>query len=1007
MHRLSRFVCFLAASLLTVSSPVFGQAISGTISGRVTSPDGQPLPGVTVAVTSSTLQGVRTTVTSETGDYLIPLLPPGVYAIAFQLEGFQTSARTQLIAGGYTAPVDTTMSLTGVSEVVSVVADAQPLVNTAQVATNFKQHLMATLPSNRTIEAVMLMAPSVHATGPGGAFTINGSLSYENVYTVNGAVIVENLRGGPYPLYIEDALQEITVATAGVSAEYGRFSGGMVSAVTKSGGDAFSGSFRTSFANDYWRSLTPFAGDPKRQKSNPKPATTPMYEATFGGPLTRQRLWFFSATRIKNEETARTTAVTSIPYLRGNNEKRYEGKLTFAARPAQSFQASYIAIDQVQTNFSPSSFRVMDLASLTRQRQPSNLLSLRYAGALSPRLSLEVQYSARHLTIDSGAPTRDKVDGTLVVDASRNNRYWSPTFCGVCEDEKRDNDDFLLKGSYFVSGRGPGSHHAVFGYDRFNDKIFQNAYASGSDFRIQGTSAIPSAGGVVYPVFLPNTTQIMWTPVESSSRGSDLRMHSLFFNDTWRPNGHFSLNLGVRWDKNQAQDGGGAVVANKGLVSPRLAAVWDPTAEGRWTVNVSYAKYVMPMTSNIAASTTAAGNASVLVYLYQGPAINADATAPALVPTADAIRQVFAWFEQNGGTATRKPVASFVPGVNVQIRAPLKSPSADEYAIGTSRQLGSRGTLRVDGVWRRYGDFYSQRADTTTGKVSDRLNNHHDLFLVENTNDVTRRYTGVTAQASYRIADGVDVGGNYTLSRLWGNFDGENLHAGPTAAQLNAYPEYKQREWNAPEGDLAADQRHRARVWGTYVVSLPPASGTLTFGLLQQIGSGAPYGALGTGTTGVITTSFVVPPVGYLTPQAPNNSQDYYFTARDAFRTETTYRTDLSINYGRRLRMGGVQPEVFVHGEVLNIFNQFQLCGCGGTTFSNGGATDLTTIGQAVRTARTANSGLQTFNPFTTVPVRGTHWDYGTTPGAEFGAALAQFAYTTPRLFRFSVGVRF
>ncbi len=58
------------------------------------------------------------------------------------------------------------------------------------------------------------------------------------------------------PLYIEDALQEVTVATAGVSAEYGRFSGGIANAITKSGGNTFSGSFRTSFANDNWRAYS-------------------------------------------------------------------------------------------------------------------------------------------------------------------------------------------------------------------------------------------------------------------------------------------------------------------------------------------------------------------------------------------------------------------------------------------------------------------------------------------------------------------------------------------------------------------------------------------------------------------------------------------------------------------------------------------------------------------------------------------------------------------------------
>lgn len=999
MHRLSRFVCFLAASLLTFASPAFGQAISGTISGRVTSPDGQPLPGVTVVAASASLQGVRTVVTSNSGDYLIPVLPPGTYSVSFELSGFQTARRTQLVATAYNAAVDVTLAVEAVTEAVTVVADAQPLGDTALVATNFKQDLMATLPSNRTIDAVMLMAPSVHATGPGGAFSISGAMSYENVYTVNGAVIVENLRGGPYPLYIEDALQEVTVATAGVSAEHGRFAGGMITAITKSGGDTFSGSFRTTFANDYWRALTPAASDPKRDASAPEPKTTPMYEATLGGPLAKQRLWFFGAARIKNEETARTTVGTLIPYIRTNDEKRYEGKLTFAARPNHSVQGSYIAIDQVQSNFSPSSFRVMDLASLTRQRQPSDLLSLRYSGLVSPNFSFETQYSARHLTIDSGAPTRDRISGTLLVDGATGNRYWSSTFCGVCEDEKRDNDDFFAKGSYFLPTNRLGAHQLVFGYDRFNDKIFQNAYASGSDFRIQGTSAILRPGGAVFPQFLPNSTQIMWTPVERSSQGSDLRMHSLFFNDAWRPSAHISLNLGLRWDKNQAEDGGGAIVANKGLISPRLAAVWDPTAEGRWTVNASYAKYVMPMTSNVAASTTAAGNSSIFVWLYQGPAINPDPNAASLVDSPTAIQQVFEWFDRNGGTG-RAPLGSFLPGVNVQIQSPLTSPSADEYAIGTSRQLGARGTLRVDGVWRRYQDFYSQRADMTTRQVEDARGNKHDLFLVENTNDVTRRYWGVSTQASYRIARGVDVGGNYTVSRLRGNFDGET-GSGPGVTQINAYPEYKQRAWNAPEGDLTADQRHRARVWGTYAAPVP--SGSLTFGVLQQIGSGVPYGALGTMTTGITAAATGVTNPGYRTPLAPNNSADYYFTARDAFRTETTYRTDLSVNYAFRLHAAGAQPDLFFHGEILNIFNQAALCGCGGTAFNNGGTTDLATIGQAIRTGRTPNSGLQTFNPFTVTPVKGTHWDV--TP--QFGTPLSHLAYTTPRLFRFSVGVRF
>src|SRR5687767_15117657 len=101
-------VFFVLAALLSTVSLAQGQATSGSISGRVVSSDGQPLPGVTITATSPMLQGVRTAVTTESGDYLIPLLPPGTYSVSLRLEGFQPITRTQLIAGGYNASVDAT-----------------------------------------------------------------------------------------------------------------------------------------------------------------------------------------------------------------------------------------------------------------------------------------------------------------------------------------------------------------------------------------------------------------------------------------------------------------------------------------------------------------------------------------------------------------------------------------------------------------------------------------------------------------------------------------------------------------------------------------------------------------------------------------------------------------------------------------------------------------------------------------------------------------------------------
>jgi hypothetical protein len=310
--------------------------------------------------------------------------------------------------------------------------------------------------------------------------------------------------------------------------------------------------------------------------------------------------------------------------------------------------------------------------------------------------------------------------------------------------------------------------------------------------------------------------------------------------------------------------------------------------------------------------------------------------------------------------------------------------------------------LRGDFVYRDYRNFYVQRDDTSTGVVIDSRpgapasvrGRVYDLAVVENTDLLKRRYAGLTTQAQYRFGTRFDVGANYTLSRLWGNVDGETVNGGPSASDILTYPEYKQEAWYYPEGDLSGDQRHRARLWANYGIRW--VSG-LTLSLLEDIGSGVPYGAAS--GTGVDPRLYVANP-GYLTPPSGQNTT-YYFTARDAFRTEGPRRTDVAANYSYRLRRAA-NLELFGQLQVLNLFNQFQLCGCGATVFLNGGAIRQERIDQTVLTPVTT-ARLQPFNPFTTTPAQGGNWDYGT----NFGKALNRFAYSSPRTLRLSFGVRF
>src|ERR1700730_749796 len=219
----------LCLAVLFVSTSAFGQ-ITATLTGTVTT-DGKPLPGVTVTVSSANLQGTRTTVTGGNGDYNFPSLPPGTYSVAFELEGMQRVTRTSILKLAETSRVDADLAVRKVSESLTVTAAAPSVLETGQVSTNFDAKTIESLPVNRDIVGRVLLAPGVTNTGPNNQIVIHGAQSFDNLYLVNGVVVNENVRGQPQAAVIEDAIQETTLLTGGVSAEYGRFTGGVVSTI--------------------------------------------------------------------------------------------------------------------------------------------------------------------------------------------------------------------------------------------------------------------------------------------------------------------------------------------------------------------------------------------------------------------------------------------------------------------------------------------------------------------------------------------------------------------------------------------------------------------------------------------------------------------------------------------------------------------------------------------------------------------------------------------------------
>jgi hypothetical protein len=1010
--KFSRFLAVLAM-LLLASVSVFAQSsTTGALTGTVTS-DGAPLPGATITVTSPQAQGSRTAISDANGNYNIPALPPGDYTVRVELQGLQTVTRTTRVTLSGTTRVDADLRVSAVTESITVTASAPATLETSEIQTNIDADLVDNLPVARTLIGTVNLAPGVTQNGPAGATVISGGFAYDSTFTVDGAVVNEVLRGQPQNLFIEDAIQETTVQTGAISAEFGRFTGGVVSAITKSGGNEFTGSLRSSLNNAAWTAQGPL--------NEPRPVSeiVPIYEGTLGGYLLRDRLWFFTAGRYYTlEQDASFGQVSNetspVAYTRGDEETRVEVKLTGQVTPRHTLVGTFFDIsrDQVNVPFqTPLEAKVLDAS----RSLPNRFITGNYNGVLTDNLLVEALWAQQDFSfVNSGADAPAPPNRGTNISFVGRGRAGYPVFCGSCSfPEERNNENGKLKLSYFLSSGALGTHNLSAGYETYEDMLKSDNHQSASDFSIltYGSSASHltrgSNGELLVTIPGNGNSIIIYWPILQSSQGNSFRTQSLFVNDKWDFNEHLSFNLGARYDQNKGENSQGLSVADDSSISPRLGVTYDIFGNGRVRANASYSIYASKIANgNVGDASSGAGSPSQLYWYYYGPdVVNQN--------TDQALDTIFNWFTSVGGLQNRDPAifgGGGVSGISTQIRDPLESPNVTEYTVGIGSQIGANGFVRVDYQDREWANFYTSFVNLQTGTVVDPLVGFEtNVALVENSDEFERKYRAFLLQGSYRLFNRFNLGANYTWSTLKGNIEGETSGSGPvTAAGSRSYPELLGYERRFPVGYLLQDQRHKARAWVSY--DQPTPIGTFNVSLLQRYDSGVPYSAVSTNVRVLKGTACPTcrENPGYLDPVTTNS---YYFSDRGEFRTDDTHNTDLAINYN--LPLGRIN--LFAQGELLNAFN-----------------------GDTLQVPVTTVTVIRAVNPFTGTYVecpRGTAahtcaeqfpvgdlnapvgiWqktaDFGvkgltpTTGGSLLpGGVLG--AYQLPRTYRFSLGVRF
>jgi len=366
MPRFVRAAFVVFASLVLV--PYTASAQQASITGLVRDGSGAVLPGVTVeAMSPALIEGTRSAVTDGTGRYRIEALRPGDYVITFMLPGFATVRRDGIVlTGTFVASVNADMRVGGLAETITVTGEA-PTVDVQSTVQQrvLDREVLDLLPASRSASQLAALTPNVTAStldvgGLSGDGSSRGGIVARGVADSRllvGGLVTQTGTGSSHGVYNVEAYQEVVVDSGAVSAEY--YTGGVrINFVPRDGGNTFSGSFLTAFANSdmSWNNFTQELKDAGLATPNSVKQLLDVNPA-FGGPIKRDTLWFHVAARYnrannyapvffnKNAgnpnlwtyepDTSREAAATE------NEIKNVNARVTWQATPKNKFAATF------------------------------------------------------------------------------------------------------------------------------------------------------------------------------------------------------------------------------------------------------------------------------------------------------------------------------------------------------------------------------------------------------------------------------------------------------------------------------------------------------------------------------------------------------------------------------------------------------------------------------------------------------------------------------------------
>ncbi len=333
--------------LLALAAPVAAQSnVAGSIQGTVRDAQGAVLPGVAVTASSDVLVAGKTTAfTDERGVYRFPSLPPGMYVIEAELAGFATVRQEDVRVNVTRAlALDITLPQAKVAETITVNAEA-PVVSVVSntVGSTFDVGFLEAQPLPRNYYALLAAAPGVtlDITSSSGAsmMAYGGTGATQNAYTLDGVNVAEPGSGTYWLLPSIQWMQEIQIGGLGANAEYGGYTGGIINGVTKSGGNEFHGAVEAYNQPSSW-----VANNTPSELGVQAPFKFHDYAISLGGPVMKDKLWFF----LSGEDWEQDTSPVGAARSTNRKVPRYLGKLTWQGNTSNrlSFMLEHDTVNQ-------------------------------------------------------------------------------------------------------------------------------------------------------------------------------------------------------------------------------------------------------------------------------------------------------------------------------------------------------------------------------------------------------------------------------------------------------------------------------------------------------------------------------------------------------------------------------------------------------------------------------------------------------------------------------------